>query len=248
MKAIILCAGYATRLYPLTLDKPKALLPVSGKPILDYILDRVEKIESIDEIFVVTNEKFNSHFLNWLNGKNSEKEIKIINDGTTNNENRLGGLGDLFFTIEKFKIEDDLLAICGDNLFDSELGEMVEFYEKIKEPVVATYDVRDFNEAKKMGVVNEIDGKIIGFDEKPAKPKGTICSSGIYIFPKKLIQEIKNHIKSGKPKDGPGYFVINLINSSEVYSFEIGGRWFDIGSLETYEKVKDLNFDFAKKI
>lgn len=242
MKAVILCAGYATRLYPLTLDKPKALLPVSQRPIIDFIIDKMEKLPEVDEIYVVSNGKFYSHFKNWLDGRKiSNKKIKIINDETYNNETRLGGLGDLQFAIKKEKINDDLLVVCGDNLFDSDLDEMVRIYEKFKKPVVATYDLKDFNEAKKMGIVIEKNGEIIGFEEKPKEPKGTLCSSGIYLFPKELIEEIEKYMKSEKPKDGPGYFVIHLLSFSKVCSFEIKGKWYDIGSLETYEKVRNLN-------
>lgn len=239
MKAVILCAGYATRLYPLTLDKPKALLPVSEKPVLDYIFDKLDSISQIDETYIVTNDKFYNNFAEWLDKKTSRDKIKILNDGTKTNETRLGGLGDLWFAIETFEIKDDLLVICGDNFFDSNLNEMVEFYEKTRKPIVTTYDLKDFNEARKMGIIQEKNGKILGFEEKPEKPKSTLCSTGIYIFPKNLISEIKKYMASDKLKDGPGYFVSHLLKSTDVYSFEIKGKWYDIGSLETYEKIKN---------
>lgn len=243
MKAVILCAGYATRLYPLTLDKPKALLPVFDRPIIDHIVDKIEMLPEVDEIYVVTNNKFYPHFTSWLNEKTGmRKKIEILNDGTDSNETRFGGLGDLWFTIKNCEINEDLLVVCGDNLFDSELDGMMKFYGKAQGPVVATYDVKDFGEARKMGIVQERNGIIIGFEEKPKEPKGTLCSSGIYIFPKRLIKEIGKYMETEKSKDGPGYFVIHLLDIMDVYPFEIGGRWHDIGSLETYEKVRDLKF------
>ena len=255
MKAVILCAGYATRLYPLTINQPKALLPVLNKPLLDYIIEKTEKIEGIDKTYIVTNDKFHANFENWLSKRENakkkmgnfqtslvaldKKKIEIVNDKTTSNENRLGGLGDLWFAVKKFKIDDDLLIVCGDNLFDSDLNEMTDFFGKIKKPVIGVYDVGDANEARKMGVVSEKNGKIEVFEEKPQEPKGTLCSIGIYLYPRECIREIGEYMKTGKLKDGPGHLINYFLRFRDIHSFEIRGKWHDIGSLETYEKVRN---------
>src|SRR3989338_949502 len=198
MKAIILCAGYATRLYPLTLDKPKSLLEISGKPILDYIVGKIEKIKEVDEIFVVANEKFYNHFGEWLNENKGkfEKKIKIVNDETISNETRLGGIGDLDFVIRKEKINDDLLVILGDNLFDFDLISFSEFFKTKNETCVGVYDLKNKEEVKHLGVLEIKNQKLISFEEKPQNPKSTIVSTGIYLFPKKEIKTINDYMKT----------------------------------------------------
>ena len=192
MKAIVLCAGYATRLYPLTLDKPKSLLEISEKPLLNYIIEKIEKIPDIDEIFVVANDKFHKQFLDWLNDyeNNFTKKINIINDGTTSNENRLGGVGDLDLTIRKEKINEDLLVVLGDNLFDFDLNSMISFFNKINGITVGIYDLKDWEQAKNFGVFEVKNNKLISFEEKPQNPKSTIISTGVYLFPKKDLKKI----------------------------------------------------------
>ena len=241
MKAIILCAGYATRLYPLTLDKPKSLLEVSGKPILDYIVGKIEKIKEVDEIFVVANEKFYNHFEKWLeeNKKYFVKKINIINDQTETNETRLGGIGDLDFVIRKEKINDDLLVVLGDNLFDFDLISFSEFFKQNNGVCIGVYDLKNKGEAKQLGVLEIKNKKLISFEEKPQNPKTTIISTGIYFFPKEEITTIKNYMKTDKPKDGPGYLILDLLKSQKIHAFEFKGKWFDIGTKEVYEKIKN---------
>jgi len=239
MKAIILAAGYATRLYPLTLDKPKALLPVKDKPIINYIIDKISQIEDIDEIFIITNDKFYMNFVWWLNQYESKfnQKIEIINDGTTSNETRLGGIGDLNFVIEKENIKDEILVISGDNLFDFNLQDMIDSFNQVKKTTAGIYDIKDVEEVKKMSVVEIKDGKITFFEEKPSEPKSTISSIGIYIFSKSDIEKIREYMKTDKSKDGPGYLIKYFSEEGDVYAFILEGRCFDIGSKETYEKV-----------
>ena len=127
MKCILLCAGYATRLFPLTENFPKALLEVGGRPLIDYIVDEVNTLDEVDQIYLVTNKKYTPHFEEWANNKNNIKPITVFNDNTTTNENRLGAIGDIQFTIEQAKIDDDLLIIAGDNLFTFKLRDFVDF-------------------------------------------------------------------------------------------------------------------------
>lgn len=241
MKAIILCAGYATRLYPLTLNQPKPLLPISGKPLLNYIIEKIEKIPEIDKIYLITNDKFYSNFNSWLaENKNFKKEIEVLNDQTLTNETRLGGLGDMWFVIEKENLRDDLLVVCGDNLFDGDLNGMVEFFTLKKGPVIGVHDVRDLNEAKKMGVIKSENNEIISFSEKPQNPETTLCSIGVYLYPERYIEKIHDYMKTSGSKDGPGFLIDYFRETGKVYAFELKGKWFDIGSPETYEKAKNM--------
>ncbi len=236
MKAIILAAGYATRLYPLTLDKPKALLPVKGKPILNYIIEKISELKELEEIFIVTNEKFYMSFIWWLNQNKFSKRVEILNDETTSNETRLGGIGDLNFVIEKENINDDILVISGDNLFDFNLQEMIDFFNEKKGTTIGIYEL-DSEEIKKMSSVIIEGRKIIDFEEKPKDPKTNLSSIGIYIYSKEDLEKIKEYMKTDKPKDGPGFLVQDFCKEQDVYAFIFQGRWFDIGSKEIYEKV-----------
>ena len=172
MKCILLCAGYATRLFPLTENFPKALLEVGGRPLIDYILDEVNSLEEVDQIYLVTNKKYTPHFEEWAKNKNNVKPITVFNDNTTTNENRLGAIGDIEFVIEKAKIDDDLLIIAGDNLFTFKLRDFVDF-QKTKGTSAICVREEDNETLKRLGVVEtDSDMKVVGFEEKPAEPKG----------------------------------------------------------------------------
>jgi len=239
MKAIILCAGYATRLYPITLDKPKALLQVGGKPLLTYIIENLEKCDDVDKIFVVTNGKFYNDFVEWNNSITSDKNIKIINDNTDREETKLGGIGDLVFALEKENIEEDTLLILGDNLFDFELEKIIEFFKEKNSTVIGVYDIKDLEEAKRFGIVEAKDDKIIGFEEKPENPKSTLASVGIYVYTKEDLKKIKEYMNTDLPKDGPGYLLPYFLPLQEVHAFKLDGMWHDIENQETYKKVND---------
>ncbi len=184
MKAIILAAGYGTRLYPLTLNKPKPLLEVAGKPIIEHIINKIEEVEEIDKVFIVTNAKFYKNFKEWCERFKSEKKIKIINDKTKSNEDRLGSLGDINFVIEKEKIKEDALIIAGDNFFHFSLKEFLESLRRPDKSAVVLYDVKDRELAKQYGIVgvNE-ENRMMEFQEKPAEPKSTLASTGVYFYP-----------------------------------------------------------------
>jgi len=240
MKAIILCAGYATRLYPLTLNTPKSLLPIDGKPLLSHIVNKVTEVKDVDSIYVVTNDKFYNHFLKWKeNNDNKKLPIKIINDETNSNETRLEGLGDLWYVIEKEKIDDDVLVILGDNYFNFSLQLIETFFKKVDNTVLGVFKLENKSELKKMGVIEIENDKLISFEEKPLNPKSDLISTGIYIFPKRDLEKIKQHMKTDKPKDGPGFLILDWIKNKTIHAFILNGNWFDIGTIETYEKVKN---------
>src|SRR3989344_235256 len=237
MKCIILCAGYATRLYPLTLDKPKALLPINNVPLLNYIIERLKDIKEIDEILVVTNSKFYFHFVWWLEHLNLGDEIKnkieIINDGTNEETGRLEGIGDLNFVMRSKNIKDDVFVILGDNYFNFNLSGFVDFYKEKGETCIGVYDIKNRENAKRFGILELGDGgEIISFEEKPKNPKTTLASVGLYIFSKADLRYVEEYIKAGYGKRGIGFLVKYLVEMKKVHPYKFEGWWFDIGSKE----------------
>ncbi|MBU0614676.1 MAG: nucleotidyltransferase family protein [Nanoarchaeota archaeon] len=242
MKAIVLAAGYATRLYPLTLNTPKPLLEVKGKPIIEHIINKIKAISQVDKIYVVTNQKFFDQFKSWLSGSNHSVPIEIVNDLTTSNEDRLGALGDMDFVIDQNNIDDDILLVAGDNLFEFDLSEMFDQFSSKDKSTVALYDVKDKELAKKYGIV-EIDenGKMIDFVEKPEEPRSTLASTGIYFLPKHIIPKLKEFLITGL-SDKIGSFLEWLHLREDVYGYATEKAWYDIGSLEQLEEAKE-NFN-----
>lgn len=239
MKAVILAAGYATRLYPLTIDKPKALLKVMDRHILEYLLENVQEIPEINEAIIVTNDKFYNHFKDYIKNNyfKSLPSLKVINDGTDSNETRLGGLGDLEFAIQNEKISDDILVLNSDNLFDFSLKPAFDFFKEKKSVVNGVYAVESFKEAKRHGVVEIKKGKIISFEEKPKKPRTLMTSIGVYFFPKFFLPEIEKYLGLGYSRDSPGNLIKYFVEKKEVHAFLFKGKLLDIGSLENYRNA-----------
>ena len=238
MDAIILAAGYATRLQPLTLNTPKSLLNVAGKPIIEHIIRKLEKISAINKIYVVTNSKFENHFREWLKNFDASSPIEILNDGTTSNEGRLGALGDVHYAIASKNIENDFMVVAGDNLFELSLNEVAAFFRKKQSNVIVLHDVRDLELAKHYGIVEVNDKNIvINFEEKPLSPKSTLASTGIYLFPRKTIDLIKKYISQGNSPDKTGNFIEWLHKREAVHTYITEKQWFDIGSVEQLEKA-----------
>jgi len=238
MDAIILAAGYATRLYPLTKDKPKPLLNVAGKPIIEHIISKIEGINGINKIYIVTNDKFDSTFNKWLENFDAKSPIEVINDGTKSNEDRLGALGDVHFAIGSKNIDDELIVVAGDNLFELSLKDVANFFIKRKSNVIVLHDVKDFELAKHYGIVEiDNDNLVTHFEEKPQNPKSTLASTGIYLFPKKTIELIKKYIEQGNNPDKTGSFIEWLHKRDKVHSYVTDKKWYDIGSFEQLEKA-----------
>ncbi len=237
MDAIILAAGYATRLYPLTENTPKALLNVAGKPIIEHIIKKLEEIDQIKKIYVVTNDKFGQHFKEWLKSYDAEKSIEIINDGTKSNEDRLGALGDIHYIISSKDLSDDIIVVAGDNLFEMSLVDIVNFFKKRKSNIIVLHDVKDFELAKHYGIVEIKDNVVENFEEKPKNPKSTLVSTGIYVFPKKIIALIKKYIIQGNNPDKTGNFIEWLHKRDVIYSYVTDKKWYDIGTIDQLKKA-----------
>lgn len=240
MKCILLCAGYATRLFPLTENFPKALLKVGEKSIIDYILDKVNEINEIDEIYLVTNAKYAPHFQKWAIEKNNKKTIHVYNDGTSSNDDRLGAIGDIQFTIDKASIDDDILVLATDNLFDFKLSDFNEFYKTRSAPCVCVRK-EDFESLKRLGVaLLDSDMKILDFEEKPADPKSEYAVYAEYIYPKEVIPMIKQYLKEGNSCDAPGNLVAYLYKKMPTYAYEFEGPCYDIGTHEALAEVNNI--------
>jgi glucose-1-phosphate thymidylyltransferase len=244
MKQIILAAGYATRLYPLTERTPKPLLPVAGVPMIEHVLASSGAIGHINRTLVVTNNKFAGHFQEWLAGyqeAHPDFNGAIVNDGTTSNEDRLGAIGDLQLVLEQEAIDDDILVIAGDNLFTGDLRGFGACCRETNAPVLGLYDVGTKDEARKYGVVAVDDhGRLTSFEEKPEEPKSTLIGIALYFYPRTTLPEISRYIKEGNNPDQPGRLVQWLYPQQPVYTWTVPGDWLDIGSKETLEAANAL--------
>lgn len=238
MKIIILAAGYAVRLQPLTLNMPKSLLPVGGRTIIDRIIDKTGRIEGWDKIYIVTNNKFSGKFSEWLGNVSIKDKISIINDGSTTNDNRLGAIKDMALVIKEGAIDDDILVIAGDNLFELDLAGFVKFARGNNGVSVALYDIGSTAVARNFGVV-EVDQRniIVDFEEKPKEPKSTLVSTGIYYFPKNKLPFIQKYVKMHSNLDAPGYYIGWLSKEDKVYGFRFSEDWYDIGNIDSYNNA-----------
>ena len=240
MKCILLCAGYATRLYPLTENFPKSLLKVGGKSIIDYTLDKVNEIDEVDEIYLVTNAKYAPHFEKWVNEKNNEKKIIVFNDGTTSNDDRLGAIGDIQFVIDEANVNDDILVLATDNLYEFKLLDFYNFYKIKKSPCVCVK--QEENEIlKRLGVANlDEDMKILSFEEKPENPKGKYGVYAEYIYPKDVVPKIKTYLDEGNSCDAPGNLIGYMYQKMPTYAYIFSGNCFDVGTHDSLKYVNDL--------
>lgn len=241
MKCILLCAGYATRLFPLTQNFPKALLEVGGRAILDYTLDEVNSIDEIDHIYLVTNAKYTPHFEEWAKSKNNIKPITVFNDDTTNNDDRLGAIGDMQFTIEKAGIDDDILVLATDNLFTFKLKDFVEFYKTKNAPSVCVREEEDINLLKRVGVAKlDEDMRIVDFVEKPAEPQSKYAVYAEYIYPKNVLPMIKTYLEEGNSCDAPGNLVAYMYKRLPTYAYAFNGVCYDVGTHEALAQVNEI--------
>jgi glucose-1-phosphate thymidylyltransferase len=225
MVALILAAGYATRLQPLTDDVPKQLLPVGGRPMVDWILGKIVEAR-IADVHLVTNARFAPQFERWADGKN----VTVHDDGTTSNDDRLGAIGDMRFVQERVGSDDDLLAIAGDNLFDYALNDLFAFWRDKGGSAVAVHDVGRLELARKYGVVTvDADDRVVDFVEKPDRPASTLAATATYLYAREHARLVPTYLAEGNPPDQPGNYVAWLHKREPVYAYSFEGGWYDIG-------------------
>ena len=244
MKVIILAAGYATRLYPLTLTRAKPLLPVAGKPMIEHVLDNLAPIGGIDRVYVVTNAKFAGQFQDWADryrATKSKLEFTVVNDGSTDDHNKLGAIGDMHYVLTTQNVDDDLIVVAGDNLFSDRLDAFGKFCRAKNAPVLALYDVGNLEQIKKYNAISlDGDGRITFFEEKPKIPKSTLTGIALYFYPRSTIPLIKRYIAEGNNPDQPGRLVQWLYPRTPVYTWTVPGIWYDIGSKETLDEANRI--------
>ena len=237
MKCLILAAGYATRLYPLTEKFPKPLLTVGEKTILDWLLDDIETSGEIDEYIVISNHKFAHHFEEWA--KTKPYKITVVDDGTSTNETRLGAVCDIEFTIEKLHLDDDMLVIAGDNVLDFSLTKFIAYCKEMPASCVMRYYEPSEKKMLKCGVltVDEND-LILNMTEKSPTPATHWCCPPFYYYTKADAARVSDGIAAGCGTDAPGSFIAWLCGQTAVHAMEMPGSRYDIGNLESYEAVK----------
>ena len=244
MKVIILAAGYATRLYPLTLTQPKPLLPVAGKPMIDHVIDNLAPIPGIDRIIIVTNAKFAGHFQKWADDYRANKaklDFTVVNDGSTDDTNKLGAIGDINYVLNREQIDDDIIVVAGDNLFSDKLGEFGKVCREKNAPVLALYDVGNLEEIKKYNSITlDSAGRITFFEEKPKEPKSTLTGIALYYYPKHTLPLLRQYIAEGNNPDQPGRLVQWLYPRTPFYTWTVPGRWGDIGAKETLVEANEI--------
>lgn len=237
MKCLILAAGYATRLYPLTENFPKPLLQVGEKTILDWLIEDINTANPVDEYIVITNRKFAQHFENWAAAHTLP--ITVLDDGTSTNETRLGAVCDIQYAIDKLHLNDDLLIIAGDNLLDFSLTSFLRYAQEKGTSCTMRYYEPDENKLHKCGV-SEIDGqeRLLSLEEKPAVPKSHWCTPPFYFYTKADAARIREAIADGCGTDAPGSLVAWMCRRSVMHSMQMPGSRYDIGNLESYETVQ----------
>ena len=237
MKCLILAAGYATRLYPLTENFPKPLLDVNGKPILDWLVDDIDSLGEVDEYVVISNHKFAHHFDAWAEGK--AQKITVVDDGTDTNETRLGAVCDIQFAIEKLSLDDDMLVIAGDNVLDFSLTKFIEYAREKNSSCIMRYYEPELKKLQKSGVVTVDESDLVlGMTEKSPTPASNWCCPPFYFYTKADARLVKEGIAEGCGTDAPGSYIAWLCKKTAVHAMEMPGKRYDIGSLESYEQVK----------
>ena len=246
MIALILAAGYATRLYPLTKDIPKPLLPVNGKPMLDYIVDEIDTLSDITRICLVSNHRFAAHFEEWAKShreKTPGLPIQVLDDGTETEDDRKGAIGDIQFVIEQIDAQEDMVILAGDNLFTYRLADVHKHFTKIQKDLLIAISIPQRERLQQFAVA-ELDGngKVLHLEEKPENPRSDTAIFAVYLYKKETLPLFAEYLKEGNSPDAPGNFPAWLYKKKDVYAFKADGISIDIGTPETYQEVNE-NFD-----
>lgn len=239
MKTIVIAAGYATRLYPLTEHTPKPLLEIGGNTILGRMLDDIDHIAQIDEHIIISNHKFASHFEEWAKQQHYKKTLTIIDDGTTTNETRLGAVCDLLFAIEQKNINDDMLVVAADNILQFSFQGFVDFALEKKTSCIMCHEEPDINRLRRTGVVElDSDMKVIGMEEKPEQPKSHWAVPPFYVYLRQDLELIKSSVEQGCGKDAPGNLAHFLARHTTLHAWPMPAGRFDIGSPDSYIEAR----------
>lgn len=237
MKCLILAAGYATRLYPLTENFPKPLLEVGGKTILDWLVDDIDTAGLVDEYVVISNHKYTHHFTAWAQKKNAK--ITVVDDGTSSNETRLGAVKDIQFAIAQLGLDDDMLVIAGDNVLDFSLTQFIRYAVEKNTSCIMRYFEPSEQKLTKCGVVQiDENDRILDMAEKPAQPKSHWCCPPFYYYTRQDARLVAKGIESGCGTDAPGSYIAWLCTQTPVHAMEMPGKRYDVGNLESYEKIR----------
>ena len=237
MKCLILAAGYATRLYPLTENFPKPLLTVGEKTILDWLVEDIETAGLVDGYVVISNHRFAEHFNAWAAAR--PEKITVVDDGTDSNETRLGAVRDIQFAVEALALDDDLLVIAGDNLLDFSLTGFIDYALAKDTTCIMRYYEPSIEKLRRTGVAQvDESGLVLSMEEKPAEPKGHWCTPPFYFYKRANVPLVKVGIAAGCGVDAPGSFIAWLCGQTPVHAYEMPGRRYDIGTLESYEEVR----------
>lgn len=242
MKALILAAGYGTRLYPLTKEFPKCLLEVGKRPLIDHIVEKIRALKDCNEIIVVTNSKFFPQFKDWASRAARKPRITLVDDLTSTLEDRRGAIGDLYFAITRKRLKDDLLVIGGDNLFEGDLNDFVSFSRtKGFHSCIGVYKLKNKKEASKYGVIMlDKNNRVIDFKEKPKEPLSSLVAMCLYYFPENKLSLVKEYVLGRKQKrDAVGFYIDWLRKKEAMYGFVFQGKWFDIGDFNFYNKARE---------
>ena len=238
MKCLILAAGYATRLYPLTENFPKPLLDVGGKTILDWLVDDIHTAGLVDEFVVISNHKFAHHFDKWAATKTMK--VTVVDDGTDSNETRLGAVKDIQFAIDQLGLDDDMLVIAGDNVLDFSLTKFLAYAKEKNTSCIMRYYEPEEKKLTKCGVVQiDENDRIVSMEEKPAQPKSHWCCPPFYYYTKADAKLVAGGIEAGCGTDAPGSYIAWLCTQTPVFAMEMPGKRFDVGNLESYNKIKE---------
>lgn len=243
MIALLLVAGYATRLYPLTINTPKPLLPVAGRPMLDYIVDELDTLPDLTEICLISNHRFAGHFEEWAAARrlvSPRISITVLDDGTTDDSNKRGAIGDLQFAIDTLHINEDVVIIAGDNLFTYRLKDMYDHFKKIRKDLLIAIQVRDKTQLQKLAVATlDSEGKVLRMVEKPQEPESETAIYATYFYLKETLPLILTYLQEGNTPDSPGHFPAWLYTRQDVYAYLADGNCIDIGTPENYKDVTE---------